>query len=964
MSGSVHWQYGRNGMHGFDSGSYPVIGKGQAGLDAWRDALAAGNGWTGLLESFDPQEDVIIYQNTELVLDTNQIYRVPDYSKILEEERKNAVLRSQVGIWAKEAARENRRDYGVKDMVSADERPYHPSAQLRIRRLGPCTQTAYNRYVNYQTGEIGGQWKDENGLEWNTRSFASRENRLVITELLAPDSCMGASEADKLDLTIGLDHILEMSVEQEAMADYGIPAAPVTAEGAEAGEEIWLWQTGKYQEFPIGGVRTNPPSEYHDGGWATAVRIYTDGEIYVDKFVRDIQVCGKFTPDRQDAVVGGYESPVLRVKGAGIVILAAGMGRCAHGLKDGKSVKEVLLEELKGQIRDSTRPYEKNRIFSYEDALLKHRSLHEPAFSRVSLKLCHTREEKADRRLTNEALMEKQRQSPRINKAYAERLFEHGRFALLCSSGYHAPRMCGMWTGSWMPLFHGGFITNANLNLQVSSMNTGNLSEAAWGYIYFLLRQLPDWQLNAARIYGMVSALQAPVHTAGDGNGQAYHSLPGYPHAYCNAITDWMIIPVFETYQCFGNRKIPYGENLSMNRLAGICGYSEADQKRILRDGFDLQEDILVPLIRGLMNFWTQYADDRYYLDEQGKIHLDDGTRIGERGNHYLLTPGYSAENAPGGLDYNGVLSLAANTAMDIAAMQDSLYMAEQISRRSLRLPWCSKWDKLRERIPEYLYTDDGAVKEWALSGFLENDDHRHISHAYGAWPAHEAQKDRRLRAGIYKAIQNRTRQNRSDDAMAHGHLHKAMAAARVKSALDLEKELYVLTAGEYQYTSLMTSHDRGRGSAYCTDAAITYPGIILEALVYSGEEEVEVLPALPDSWTKGQLCGVRTRCRAEVVCLCWDRTVSGKNKPAVSLTLMPEESRTIYLRSGLPWDSCTVDGKRYLAPECMKADLVRDSDMEDTDPVTAVSGPDRESGIRLMLIKGKEMKIGFYTAG
>ena len=83
MSGSVHWLYGRNGMHGFDSGSYPVIGKGQAGLDAWRDALAAGNGWTGLLESFDPQEDVIIYQNTELVLDTNQINRGPYFSNIL-----------------------------------------------------------------------------------------------------------------------------------------------------------------------------------------------------------------------------------------------------------------------------------------------------------------------------------------------------------------------------------------------------------------------------------------------------------------------------------------------------------------------------------------------------------------------------------------------------------------------------------------------------------------------------------------------------------------------------------------------------------------------------------------------------------------------------------------------------------------------------------------------------------------
>ena len=76
------------------------------------------------------------------------------------------------------------------------------------------------------------------------------------------------------------------------------------------------------------------------------------------------------------------------------------------------------------------------------------------------------------------------------------------------------------------------------------------------------------------------------------------------------------------------------------DRLTDICGYSKADQKRIRQNGFDLQEDILVPLLRGLMNFWTQYVDDRYYLDENEKIHLADGTAIGEKDNHYLLTPG------------------------------------------------------------------------------------------------------------------------------------------------------------------------------------------------------------------------------------------------------------------------------------------------------------------------------------
>lgn len=48
-----------------------------------------------------------------------------------------------------------------------------------------------------------------------------------------------------------------------------------------------------------------------------------------------------------------------------------------------------------------------------------------------------------------------------------------------------------------------------------------------------------------------------------------------------------------------------------------------------------------------------------------------------------------------------------------------------------------------------------------------------------------------------------------------------------------------------------MTNHDYDQGSCYCTDFAIGYLGIINEALVYSHNNDIEFLPALPNSGLK-----------------------------------------------------------------------------------------------------------------
>lgn len=102
--------------------------------------------------------------------------------------------------------------------------------------------------------------------------------------------------------------------------------------------------------------------------------------------------------------------------------------------------------------------------------------------------------------------------------------------------------------------------------------------------------------------------------------------------------------------------------------------------------------------------------------------------------------------------------------------------------------------------------------------------------------------------------------------------MHRSLIAARLQDRAALTDALVNLMNHKIRYNSLMTNHDYDRGSCYCTDFAIGYLGIVHEALVYSNDDEIELLPALPESgFDRGTLTGLKTRNRATVTRLQWD---------------------------------------------------------------------------------------------
>ncbi len=229
------------------------------------------------------------------------------------------------------------------------------------------------------------------------------------------------------------------------------------------------------------------------------------------------------------------------------------------------------------------------------------------------------------------------------------------------------------------------------------------------------------------------------------------------------------------------------------------------------------------------------------------------------------------------------------------------------------------RWRELADRLPPYRLTADGALAEWAWPPggdgrppLAANDAHRHVSHLYPVWPLHEitATDTPALAAAALRALRARGAQ----DDSAHGYLHKALAAARLRDADLAGGLLAALTGRGFFFRSLMSSHYPER-SVYNADAACALPGVLTEMLVDSvppraaGPGRIELLPAVPDFLPRGRLTGARTLLGVRVAELRWDNETG--RAEAVLLSAVDREAdvscrrqapgRRVWLSAGTP---------------------------------------------------------------
>lgn len=833
---------------------YELKQEGKNITDTWRQGMISGNGMQGVITSGSPYSDSLIYQNMHFIMPNKNVRYCPVTSDELEEVKQNIA-----------------NSLDITDNASYDDvYSFHPGAALRIEQ-GKIPKTNYIRYTDYETAQVGVQYTNIKGT-WKRTTFTSQIDDVTITKIGS------SSKGSKVNLTLSMDDI-------SSFANFG--------NGSEVDMKYkkLVGADGEYIAM-VAHYPSYENSELKDGGYATVVYVINEGGTkreskYLNN-VKDKQYCGE-------------TDPTIKITDANNVYLIAVSGR-TYDLGKIESFAEsdsyALLDELLNKTKEVANKYTQDGVFSYDSALKAHAEKFSAEFNKVTFKLGSS-----DSTKPNEGLVLSQYLKNDIKSDLAERAYYSGRYAYLCAGGSSTPRLYGMWTGEWAPGWGSKYTMDANVNLQTSSMNTGNMESSYIGYACFILRQVPDWEENAKATHGFKDAIQAPVNTDGD-KAVITETCYSYPFRYWNAGTSWMLQPLYETLLCYGDVKIPITDEFDMYSLKSVLSLRAEDLTKeeidkITEKGYlDLRSEILLPLLLKSANYWDQMMSPEYYTDSTGNVHYEKGKTELQKGETYAILPSYSPENNPANYPSPSV----ANAAIDISACKSNLEMLIDIMKSLDSSADTAYWEELLDKLPVYLYDETGAIKEWAANEFQENNLHRHLSHLYCVWPMFETQNDEALQNACIKAIENRNSENQA----SHALVHRALIAARLKDSKAVTDSLVNLMNHWIYYDSLMTNHDYDRNSCYCTDFAIGYLGIINESLIYSYTGEIEILPALPNSgFDMGEICGVRTRSRAVVDSLKWN--VAQKT---AQVTITSDIAQTIKLTSPLSDDSFTLEFK------------------------------------------------------
>ncbi|MCR2804390.1 glycoside hydrolase family 95 protein [Paenibacillus soyae] len=842
---------------------------------AWREGMISGNGENGYIMSGSPYHDSIIFQYMWFNFPSWDPREIPEeLTGQLADARRNVFQLNDQWKVTHADGRTRRRTFFYA---------YHPGHQLRLNMTNKGTVTEYERWTNYDTAQTGVRYTDEFG-EWIRTSFTSREDNVSIMKI--ERSSAGA----KINMTISIDDISSLYKAKDGMSEITALQYKKLVD-PNAG---YIAQVAHYPSYP--------GSELTDGGYAGLTQV-----IVVNGSKKRVQLADTNEPMN----VGAVQNPAIQVVEADAVYLITQSNRSFDmgKIEDFAGMTQyALVNELLNNTNASAEKYQDPPgHFDYDAALAPHAAKHAAEFNAVRFTLEGDEDFKG---ADNEALIKAQKTSKsRINHAFMEQVYNQGRYALICCSGSSAPRLYGMWTGEWNPGWRSIYTLDANVNLQVSPINTGHLTFAQLGYIAFFLRNTSDFEYNARMSYGMHDAIQVSVNSDGDRGMQVEYDND-YPFQYWNAGASWCLLPIFEYWQCYGNRQIPIQPAMRIHDLKNILGVrdgglTDEEFTQLVRKGYlDLEQDILLPLLTKQANFWEQLCTPEYYTDLSGNACYEKGKSELNPGEKYLLIPTYSPENHP--IGYNSTIT--ANATMDISAARDGLQMVIAIEKAAKREGYetaVAKWEALLELLPEYKLDKDGALREWAMNEYTENNDHRHLSHLYPAWPAYETQNNMELRKAAIIAVDNRNKYNTTDATAGHGWMHKALVCARLKDGDGVVSSLLPMMADSGYYNSLMTDHDTNRrNDCYCTDTLFGTMGAVNEALLFSNTGEIEVLPALPSEWKSGSINGLMTRAGVEVKELFWDINV-------VSFTLRPmTDHNEMKVKAGLPWIKGMVNDK------------------------------------------------------